>query len=163
VYPEIPGALAVMLAVAWRPGSEGTGVTLARGVAIAALPWLSTKYAPMAAAAAIVALLRLRWHARPIATLLLPVALSLAGWFGFFFWIWGTASPAAPYGPSQGLMRVGFLARGGLGLLFDQEYGLIAYAPILAVAFVGLAAMLRAGGVRARQALEVLFVGGALL
>ena len=50
VYPEIPAALAVMVALAWRPGSTMPGVMLARGVAIGALPWLSTKYAPMAGA-----------------------------------------------------------------------------------------------------------------
>ena len=50
VYPEIPGALAVMVAMAWRPESTSVGVMLLRGVAIGALPWLSTKYAPMAAA-----------------------------------------------------------------------------------------------------------------
>lgn len=32
---------------------------------------------------------------------------------------------------------------GALGLLFDQEYGLIAYAPVLLLAFAGLAMMLR--------------------
>ena len=33
---------------------------------------------------------------------------------------------------------------GSLGVLFDQEYGIVAYAPVLLLAFVGLAGMLRA-------------------
>ena len=33
---------------------------------------------------------------------------------------------------------------GSLGVLFDQEYGIIAYAPVLLLAFLGLAGMLRA-------------------
>jgi hypothetical protein len=33
---------------------------------------------------------------------------------------------------------------GGLGVLFDQEYGIMAYAPVLLLAFLGLAGMLRA-------------------
>jgi hypothetical protein len=32
---------------------------------------------------------------------------------------------------------------GSLGVLFDQEYGIIAYAPVLLLAFVGIAGMLR--------------------
>ena len=43
-------------------------------------------------------------------------------------------------------MTLAHLAHGGPGLLFDQEYGVVAYAPILALAFVGLAQMLRSGG-----------------
>ena len=53
VYPEIAGALAVVLA--FTLDATGTGhvgdCALARvGLACAALPWLSTKYAPMSAA-----------------------------------------------------------------------------------------------------------------
>src|SRR4029453_14760062 len=53
VYPEIAAALSVMtaLALTWTP--EPTRVSTVRliaiGVACAALPWLSTKYAPMSA------------------------------------------------------------------------------------------------------------------
>ena len=104
---------------------------LLRGVAIGALPWLSTKYAPMAAVVTIVLLLRARWNPRAAAALLAPITLVLAGWFAFFFWIWGTVSPSAPYGSSEP-MTLGSLARGAPGLLFDQEYGVAAYAPILA-------------------------------
>lgn len=56
-----------------------------------------------------------------------------------------------------------YLARGGPGLLFDQEYGVVAQAPILVVAFAGLAQMLRSGGAGTRRALELMFVLGALL
>jgi hypothetical protein len=162
VYPEIPGALAVMVAVAWRPAATSTGVMLVRGIAIGALPWLSTKYAPMAAAVTIIVLLRTRWSARAMAALLAPIAIALAGWFAFFFWIWGTVSPSAPYGSSEP-MTLRYLARGAPGLLFDQEYGVIAHAPILALAFAGLAQMLRSGGAGARRALELMFIFGALL
>ena len=36
------------------------------------------------------------------------------------------------------------LPAGSLGVLFDQEYGIMAYAPVLLLAFLGLASMLRA-------------------
>ena len=35
------------------------------------------------------------------------------------------------------------LPAGSLGVLFDQEYGIVAYAPVLALGFIGLAGMLR--------------------
>ena len=162
VYPEIPGALAVMVAVAWRPASTSTRVMAMRGAAIGALPWLSTKYAPMAAAVTIVVLLRARASARAVAALLAPMAIALAGWFAFFFWIWGTVSPSAPYGSSEP-MTLRYLARGAPGLLFDQEYGVVAHAPILALAFVGLAQMLRSGGAGFRRALELIVILCALL
>src|SRR5215510_8497730 len=50
VYPEVPAALAVIAAIGWRPESASTGMMLFRGMVIGTLPWLSTKYAPMAAA-----------------------------------------------------------------------------------------------------------------
>jgi hypothetical protein len=162
VYPEIPGALAVMVAIAWRPESTSTRVMLIRGAAIGALPWLSTKYAPMAAAVAIVALVRVRWHVRAMAALFAPLAIALAAWFVFFFWIWGTASPSAPYGSSEP-MTLRYLARGAPGLLFDQEYGVVAHAPVLALAFVGLVQMVRSGGAGGRRALDVIVILGALL
>jgi len=162
VYPEIPGALAVLAVVAWKPESTEAGVMVARGIAIGALPWLSTKYAPMAAAAALVLLVRARGNLRALVPALIPAGILAAAWFGFFYWIWGTVSPSAPYGSSEPL-TLQQLAHGAPGLLFDQEYGVVAYAPVLLVAFVGLWQMLRAGAPAARRAQEVLLLFAALL
>ena len=162
VYPEIPAALAVIVAIAWRINTATVWAMLVRGAAIGALPWLSTKYAPMTIAITTVALLRTGWNLRAMAALLVPIAVALAGWFAFFFWIWGTVSPSAPYGSSEP-MTLQYLARGAPGLLFDQEYGVVAQAPILLVALVGFARMLRSDGAAARRALELMFILGALL
>ena len=136
---------------------------LFRGVAIAALPWLSTKYAPMAAAVTIVAMLRAGRDRRATLTVLLaPIGIGLAAWFGFFVWIWGSPSPSAPYGLSEP-MTWRHLAHGGPGLIFDQEYGIVATAPVLAIAFAGVVQMLRSGGAAARRAMELTFIFGALL
>ncbi len=53
------------------------------------------------------------------------------------------------------------LPAGSLGVLFDQEYGVVAYAPVLALGFIGLAGMLRDRSHR-RLAI-VLSVAAALL
>jgi hypothetical protein len=162
IYPEIPGALAVMVAVAWKPEATAVWTMCVRGAAIGALPWFSTKYAPMAAAITMVTLLRTGWNLRLLTALLVPVAIALAGWFAFFLWIWGTVSPSAPYGSSEP-MTLRYLARGAPGLLFDQEYGVVMQAPILLIALGGLGHMVWSGGAAARRGLELMFILGALL
>jgi hypothetical protein len=162
VFPEIPAALAVMVAIAWRPDASSTFVLLLRGAAIAALPWLSTKYAPMAGVLTVALAIRLGWNPRRLFILGAPIALGMTAWFAFFFWIWGTLLPSAPYGSAR-TTTLTTLARGGPGLLFDQEYGVVAYAPVLALAFVGLSQMFRSGGAAARRALEISLAFGALL
>jgi hypothetical protein len=162
VYPEVPAALAVMAAIGWRTESTSTAMMLFRGAAAGALPWLSTKYAPMAAAVTIVALLRARWNRRVVLALLAPVGVALAAWFAFFFWIWGSPSPSAPYGLSEP-MTWRHLAHGAPGLIFDQEYGIVPTAPVFLIAFVGVVQMLRSGGAAARRAMELTFIFGSLL
>jgi hypothetical protein len=214
VYPEVPAALAAMAAFAlvqpplaaspraWRRW-------LGAGVALATLPWLSTKYAPMSAMLVLVALGRAWWPvsrstAATLATqptlpplsarsddipstqfvnvaiaakaatrnvraaliasaaVIVPYAISLAGWFAFFYAIWGTPWPSAPYG-TQHETSWRFLLSGAPGLLFDQEYGALAFAPALMVSLAGLVAMLRAGGAARRLALEIAVPFAALL
>jgi len=162
IYPEIPGALAVLIALAWRGDSTTTDTLVARGIAIGVLPWLSTKYAVMAAAIAFVLAMRVRWNLRALIVMAVPAAILFALWFAFFYWIWGTFSPSAPYGYSEP-MTIRNLARGAPGLLFDQEYGIVAYAPVLMLALVGLIQLLRGGTDSARRAIEIVVVLGALL
>ena len=59
VYPELPAALAVTAGIAALTGRLNRRGLIVLGVAVVALPWLSVKYAPVAAALAAVGLLRL--------------------------------------------------------------------------------------------------------
>jgi hypothetical protein len=184
VYPEIGAALAVAIAFVlsvW-PTRRGWLSWLPVGVTTAALPWLSTKYAPMSAALVAIALARLLWanhpgSLRPAAlaraaavrssigpalAILLPYLLSLAGWFAFFEAIWGSPWPQAPYGDLV-QTNARYLVFGAPGLIFDQEYGLLAYAPVFVIACAGMGLMWRAGGEEARRAVEIAMVGAALL
>jgi hypothetical protein len=179
VYPEIVGALCVMLAFTTGvPGAGRAGGSRpwwVAGVCLAVLPWLATKYAFMTAALAIVLLGRAvhegragraspDWRlvgARAVAVLA-PGAVSFVGWIAFFQWIWGVPSPAAPYGA---MMQTSprYLPAGALGLLFDQEYGLLAYIPALIVAVPGAWRMWRHGGTPRRVAWEAALVFGGLV
>ena len=89
-------------------------------------------------------------------------AISLAGWFAFFYAIWGTPLPMAPYGSLVQTTPLN-LRFGAPGLLFDQEYGLLAYAPVYILAATGLYQMWRAGAELRRQAIEITFIFAALL
>jgi hypothetical protein len=55
---------------------------------------------------------------------------------------------------------LGGLASGAPGLLFDQEYGLFPYAPVLFLGFVGMALMARDRG---RRTVSALVIGGTIL
>jgi len=176
VYPEIAGALAATFALTATIRAQGKSGLLrwvAIGIAIAALPWLSTKYAPMSAALLLVVFFRLRrdfslktpaaflgnskvWVVASI------YALSLLGWFAFFYAYWGTPLPMAPYGALVQTTPLN-LRFGAPGLLFDQEYGLLAYAPVYVLAATGLYSMWRSGGELRRLAIEITFIFAALL
>jgi hypothetical protein len=175
IYPEIPAALVVMAAVALviRPEPDRTRWgTWTVGVLAATLPWLSTKYAPMSAAIVAVAALRRWWPALPgqprrgwiegALPLAVPYGVSLLAWFAFFQAYWGTPWPQAPYG-RMSQTAVANTIFGVPGLLFDQEYGLLFYAPAYLIAGAGLWTMGRRDGPMRRVAVELALISGSLL
>jgi hypothetical protein len=173
VYPEIAAGLCVMFAFVWTlPREEqrpGLGRWIAAGAAIAALPWLSTKYAPMSAALLLVVLYRLRKKEPALFlrnakawSLIAIYAISLTAWFAFFYAYWGTPLPMAPYGSMVQTSPMNLRA-GAPGLLFDQEYGLLALAPAYVLAATGLFTMWRSRGPLRREAIEITVIFTALL
>jgi hypothetical protein len=172
VYPEIAAALAALFAFVWTLPREqqrpGIGRWIAAGVAIATLPWLSTKYAPMSAVLLLVVIYRLRkkepasFLRNPKAIAVIAIyAISLIAWFAFFYAYWGTPLPMAPYGSLVQTSPLNLRA-GGPGLLFDQEYGVVALAPVYILAATGLFRMWRAGGPLRREAIEITCIFAAL-
>ncbi len=150
IYPECAAALAVMIAVGWRWSDDSSMSLVVRGAALGALPWLSTKYAPMSGVLLLLIAARTwrtratrhtgstRSHAALVGPLVLiaPYVLSSVAWLAWFWWMWGTPSPTAPYGASH-QMSLESLKAGLPGLFADQEYGAVAAAPALAVAVIG--------------------------
>ena len=86
---------------------------------------------------------------------------------GFFVAVYGVADPSAPYGTGRDF-SISFIPGGLTGLLFDQRFGLLANAPVLAVGIAGLVMMFRLPKASApvlsperadrRLAIELLFV-----
>jgi hypothetical protein len=158
-YPDAPGAAAIIFAVLTL--MAGSGASLRRlavtGAVLAVLPWLHTRFA--IAAAALGVAIALRQVDRPartqrIAALLAVPALSAAAWFAFFYAIYGTPDPRAPYaGIAQSSLSN--LPRGVVGLLVDQQFGLLPNAPVFGCAVLGLFTLVRR---RQRLAVELLFV-----
>jgi hypothetical protein len=74
-----------------------------------------------------------------------------AAWFAFFWMIWGSPSPLAPYGADTSTSSA-YILRGLIGLLVDQQFGLLTTAPIYLIAFAGLVHLARA---RPRLAVEL--------
>jgi hypothetical protein len=139
VYPELPAALAVAVAVAALSGRLKAGGLVALTLAITALPWLSIKYAPVAAALAVLGALALRRAKRGRALLALVGTLSLMGlafiaahleWYGGL----------TPYAVGDHFTGGEFTVVGNepnypgravrlLGLLVDRQFGLVAWQP----------------------------------
>jgi hypothetical protein len=161
VYPEVTAAAVVLLAVAPAAPRQSVALLAARGLAPALLPWLSAKYAPLSLV--LVALLAWRTRAQPAlaGAVLAPWLGSVALWLFFFDQLWGSWLPSAPYGPAHQLAP-GHLLAGLPGLLLDQEYGLLPYAPALGLAGLGLWQLWKDGGEGRYRAIETCLAVGAL-
>ncbi len=166
VYPDGPGGVIALTGV-WallratresETGSERVAPWWLHGAALAALPWIHTRFVLLAAGFGALILLRLSTTrnaaAKAVAFLMIP-AVSALGWIGYFVAIYGTPDPAAPYANEEGAVA---LIPGGLaGLFFDQRFGVLVYSPVLICALAGLARMVRERSTR-RLGLELLFV-----
>ena len=158
VYPDGPAALLVLFAIVGLVSPEGPNQRdlWRSGVALAALPWLHTRYVALAAALGVVLVARILWRdatsetAAPrtgrrgpelIALLAIPI-VSAVLWLGLFKATYGTMDPRAPYGGAtdEHMSRVPV---GLTGLLLDQQFGLIPNAPIFLLAFAGVPALFR--------------------
>ena len=152
VYPELPAALAVTVAVVALTGRQGRGPTVALLLAVVALPWLSVKYAPMAAVLAAGWLLA-QWRAgrRHEA----GVALGVLGGAAAVFLVvhravyggWTAYASGDHFQTAGELGVVGtdpdYAGRGTrvVGLLVDRDFGLVAWQPAWLLVIPALAAL----------------------
>ncbi len=121
-------------------------------------PWRScrgctSRYAGAAAVVGTLLALRLlggRSFGR-LAAFAAPPLLSAAAWFGHFYAIYGEFSPAAPYGHYTQSSWAN-IPRGLPALLFDQQFGILPYAPVYAFGLIGLVSLFRT---RRRLAIEL--------
>jgi hypothetical protein len=147
VFPDGPGLLPVAAAVLLvvqlargdRPGLLPVALT---GIALAALPWMHTRFALVAGGLGAVIVLRMAtmpWTTRQRLSrlfflLAVPIVSALL-WFYFFKVLYGTYDPRAPYPPEEQLLS--WIGPAILGLFVDNQFGLATYAPAIAAVFVG--------------------------
>ena len=134
----------------WRPGDDGGLRLIAapfvrRRLALAILPWLHTRFALAALVIGVLVIARnvgtQRGFVRVLVFLSAPAASALA-WLWFFHAIYGTPNPAAPYG-GYTQSEWANVPHGVIGLLVDQQFGLLTNAPVYLCAALGLVPMLR--------------------
>ncbi len=147
VYPDAPGGALLMVTVLALVSDDepSTAYLVACGASLALLPWLHTRFALLAATAGLALALRAMRAERPvrrIAALLAVPAISALTWFAFFYVVYGTIDPSAPY---NGYTQTSWanLGRGVPGLLLDQQFGLLPNAPVYLCAALGLVPLAR--------------------
>jgi hypothetical protein len=177
LYPEVPGALltiigvrAILAARAARARGEGAPRTLLGvqvGVAVALLPWFHLRYLPLSAVLADSAAWALwprsadgptggpwRRPSGPLLGFTAPAALAGVGLLTLYWRLFRGVPTVDEYGA----VAVQNLLLGAPGLLLDQQYGLLTYAPVFLIAVLGLP--LIAGSVPGRGGLVVWAVLG---
>lgn len=149
IFPDGPGLVIVaasillLLHLDRAAARVPASAILIVSILLAALPWLHSRFVVFAAGLGLLVTWRLvrgaadgRW--RRVATFLAVPVVSAGAWFAYFQIIYGTFNPSAPYGTSPGI-RLAYVPGGVAGLIFDEQFGLLTYAPVLAAAaFAGL-------------------------
>ncbi|MDQ4008663.1 MAG: hypothetical protein M3211_11255 [Actinomycetota bacterium] len=141
VYPEMPAALVTLAAVAMltTPRPRVAHV-LGAVAAVVALPWLSSKYVPVALALTALLLVQVwrRAGGRPLAWVCGVLAAAGVAYLALHRVIWGgwTAYASGDHFQQTGEFSVvgvdpGYLGRSLrlVGLLMDQHYGLVPWQP----------------------------------
>lgn len=154
VYPELPGALAALVAVAALTAPRPTPRTLSVfALAIIALPWLSVKYAPVGAALYLVAAVGLwREHRRRAAAVLTGVlAAGGVAYLAVHKAIYGGITAYASGDQFQSSGEFGVVGLHPdypgrsirlLGLLVDRDFGIAAWQPAWFLVIPALVALL---------------------
>ena len=146
-YPDGLGATLVMVGmlIALRGARTTIGSLAGAGVALALLPWLHSRFAVTAGALGVILIAR-QWatpdRVRRIAAFAAGPIVGALAWFSFFYVVYGTPNPAAPYG-GYTQSSLANMPRGLTGLLFDQQFGLLPEAPVYLCALAGFVPLAR--------------------
>jgi hypothetical protein len=133
VFTEVPAALLVAFCLRRRTG-------LAVGIALAFLPWLNVRYAALSAVLVLYGLWRAEGRER--LKLVLPGVVSALASALYHQALYGFLDPRRVYG-RRPEFSLATLPEGLPGLFLDQEFGLLVYAPVLALAVPGFLRLVR--------------------
>jgi hypothetical protein len=167
VYPELPAAIASTAGVAAILRGRGRGLAVV-SASVVVLPWLSVKYVPVAAALGLMllwVLVRRRGDLRKAAVVAVGLGLAAAAYAVAHRAIYGgwTSYATGDHFASTGELSVvgtspHYVGRASrlAALLTDQDFGLLAWAPVYVLLPLALGAAVRG---RARWSLPVVCAG----
>lgn len=136
LYPETVAVVAVALVLWLRRGAPGMACAVAGGAVAGALVWLHPKMLVLGASALLALMPRLRRHTDRVAAVA-SFAVAAAPFLLYMDATYGSLRLSAGFGkPDISLAR---LPWGVLALLFDRQRGLLAIAPVWALAAFGAA------------------------
>ncbi len=140
LYPETFAALAVVTFLLTARAEAGAGMVAVAALLAVLLPWVHTKFIPLAAVGLAFTLLRpCRWPARAAAGAAFGASLGLLSYY--FGARYGSPSFSAALGPADVSLRR--IPWGIAGAFLDRQYGLWIVAPALALAIPGGIALWR--------------------
>lgn len=169
LYPELPAALATMVAVAALTGTRSRRNLLLLAIAVIALPWLSVKYAPVTGALAMLG--AVRWwragrdpdgsqptrHRRDVVAFGALLGLGGVAFLGVHKLVWGGWTAYATGDHFQQIGEFGVVGADPdyagrsvrlVGLLVDRGYGIAGWQPawlLVVPAVVAILARRRSG------------------
>jgi hypothetical protein len=155
IFTEVPAALLLALALrlAHDPARLRGRRLVALAAAIAFLPWLNVRYAALSVLVLLYAVSKR--PSVPVQLTLAACALAAALALGVYHHaLYGFFDPRLVYGARPEL-ALAQLSEGLPGLLLDEEFGLLVYAPIWVLALPGLVRLVRT---RAREGILALLV-----
>jgi hypothetical protein len=160
VFTEVPAALLVAVALRRAGGLNVArpAAVLAWGAAVGVLPWLNVRYALLSVLLLLYAASR-RPGMRRALLILAPMAASALALAAYHHVLYGFLDPRLVYG-RRPEFSLATLPEGLPGLLLDQEFGLLVYAPFLVLALPGFASLWRE---RRTEALASLAMVGSVL
>jgi hypothetical protein len=141
VFTEVPAALGLTVALRCALDTGSRARAIAGGLVLAALPWLNVRYAILAAIVLAAAIAR-RPEPRRVAAWIAPGIASAIALALFHHAIYGFFDPRRVYG-RRPEFALDVVPTGLPGLLLDQEFGLLVYAPVFALAGPGLVRLAR--------------------
>jgi hypothetical protein len=161
IFTEVPAAL--ILATLLRHAPEGRGwklqTALGLGILLAFLPWLNIRYAPLALILLVYGLWSRLERSRTL-TYVLPSLVSAVGIAAYHSVLYGFFDPRRVYGRRPEL-SLGNVPEGLQGLLLDQEFGLLVYAPVFVLALPGFWSYWRKD--RRQSVTSIVLLGAVLL
>lgn len=173
VYPELPAALAVTVAVDAALARPRRSTTAAVVLAVVALPWLAVKYVPVAATVAVLHLWRLhrdgeRSHLTGVLTAYAVAGATYVaahiGWYGGLT-VYAAGDFFADNGGQLSVLGTNpdplGRSRRIVGLLVDRGFGIAAWQPAWLAVVPAVAAMVRRSPLGRRWLLLPLAVGWA--